>query len=169
MLSNLKQRFRDAKTISTLCSVAERYANASGEEEPGAEHFVLAALDLPDGSARRAFARLGADPARFGAAIEVQYQQALQCVGIDSKVLQEVAADAISARRGLYHAQASGQELMQRMAADRRSDSSMLCGAHVLIAASASEHGVVPRALRAMGIDSQRLAAAARAEIQSSR
>lgn len=125
MLANLKQRFRDAKTISTLCSVAERYASTRGEEGPGAEHFVLAALDLPDGSARRAFARLGADPARFGAAIEAQYQQALQSVGIDSKVLQEVAADAILARKGLYQAKVSGQALMQQMAADHRSDSSM--------------------------------------------
>ncbi|MGZ8476106.1 MAG: Clp protease N-terminal domain-containing protein, partial [Candidatus Limnocylindria bacterium] len=46
------------RTIKKLLTDAEVEARAMGEAEPGAEHLLLAALDLPDGSARRAFERL---------------------------------------------------------------------------------------------------------------
>ena len=69
MLDRLKTRLHDMTTIATLCLKAEHYANERGLKEVGAEHFVLAALALPDGTARRVFERLGADPDGFADAI----------------------------------------------------------------------------------------------------
>ncbi len=61
MLQRIKRKLDDMRTIKALAEAAERHANAAGEREPGPEHFLLAAFDLPDGLARRAFARLGAE------------------------------------------------------------------------------------------------------------
>ena len=49
MLQRIRQRFADMHTIKILAEAAERHAGAAGEREPGPEHFLLAALDLPDG------------------------------------------------------------------------------------------------------------------------
>jgi ATP-dependent Clp protease ATP-binding subunit ClpA len=96
VFSSIKQRFKDMKTISALCSTAEFCANAVGQQEPGAEHFLLAALSLPDGSARRAFERIGANPQQFSAAIEQQYREALQSIGLDASRLEDEASAAVS-------------------------------------------------------------------------
>ena len=58
----LKRRIGEMRTIKTLCTDAERHAHADGAREPGLEHFLLAALDLPDGTLERA-ARAEADAA----------------------------------------------------------------------------------------------------------
>jgi hypothetical protein len=59
---NIKNKIQEMKTISRLCLGVEKYANLAGEEKPGAEHFMLSALDLPDGTARKVFERLKLDP-----------------------------------------------------------------------------------------------------------
>jgi ATP-dependent Clp protease ATP-binding subunit ClpA len=53
-----------------LCLCAEKYANKYGQEKPGAEHFILAALDLQDGSARDVFKRLEVNPDAINQAIK---------------------------------------------------------------------------------------------------
>jgi hypothetical protein len=52
MFDRLRHRLRGVGTLKTLCEAAEQHARRAGQDQPGAEHFVLAALDLPDGSAR---------------------------------------------------------------------------------------------------------------------
>ena len=54
MFETIKQRFRDMSTIKSLCLAAEQHANTDGQKEPGAEYFVLAALESPDGTAHKA-------------------------------------------------------------------------------------------------------------------
>jgi len=168
MFRRLKQRFADMRTVSALCSTAEQHANADGQQEPGAEHFVLAALDLPDGTARRAFERLHADPARFREAIARQYDQALHSIGIASQYLDCVnsCAPALPRSKGLYKAKPSGQALFQRLTAQQKADPrNPLLGAHVIAAATGDPHGVVARALKAMDVDPNALGAAACAEV----
>lgn len=177
MFNTLKQRFRDVSTINALCSGAEKLANADGQKEPGAEHLVLSALELPDGTARKAFARIHADPDGFRAAIARQYGEALQNIGIalppDAAITDE--ASPVTAGKGLFKAQASFDALMQTLARDimpgeKKADSSArLLGAHVILAATAAQYGVAVRAFRAMGIDPAKLAEAATAEIIASR
>ena len=164
MFASIKRKVREIGTISTLCTVAEKHALAAGQQQPGAEHFLLAALELPDGAARRAFERAGADAQQFSGAIERQYREALQGVGVDSSVLED-EAQAVPAAAGVYRAQPSGQAVMQRLA-EQRTPETPLSGAHVVLAVASSEHGVAPRALRAMGVNRERLLSAARTEIE---
>lgn len=160
MFTRLKRRLADMATIKTLCTAAERHANAEGRQQPGAEHFVLAALDLPDGSAAAAFRRLHADPLAFRAAIERQYAEALSGVGGVGMLPDSVPVTADS---GVYRAGASGQALLQALAAQDKAGQPLL-GAHVLLAAGAAQQGVTARALRAMGITPAALVNAARQE-----
>lgn len=177
MFKAIKQRFRDIGTIKALCFEAERLANAEGQKEPGAEHFVLSALALPDGTARRAFLRVHADPDNFRTAITQQYEDALQSLGIALPYDAEISGEAtpIPTSKGPYQTQASAQALMQTltreiMVKEQKADSTaQLLSAHVVLAATSSQYGVATRALRAMGIDSASLAEAARAEISAYR
>ncbi|WP_298210201.1 Clp protease N-terminal domain-containing protein [Acidovorax sp.] len=163
MFRKLQHRLQSIRTLSRLCTGAEAHARASGQAAPGAEHFLLAAIELPDGSARRAFESVGADPAAVRDAIEQQYRDALQGLGLNAP-LPEAAALAPPGP-GLYRAQPSGQEVIQTLAHSRKDQGGPLRGAHVVAVIAAMPQGVAARTLRAMGIDAGRLAAAARAEV----
>ncbi|MEI2299409.1 Clp protease N-terminal domain-containing protein [Ensifer sp. MJa1] len=144
-------------TIKLLCERAEAHALQDQQREPGAEHFLLAALDLPDGTARLAFERVGVKPDALRAAIERQYDNALRSIGLNA----DMPADTpMSANAGVYQAAPSGQEIMQELAAARR-DHSPLLGAHVVGIVAGMSHGVAARALRASGVDAVALKSAA--------
>lgn len=172
MLSMLKQRFHDIRVIRKLCLNAERHANADGQEAPGLEHFVLAAIDLPDGTARRTFQRLGADPGIFRSAIAKQYNTALENVGIDATQLAAMHGNAEGILPGgkIFRSQPQVQAFMQQLASRQRegSDGSLL-GAHVIEAIASFQHGVASRTFAAMGIDRKALMEAARKEAGSTR
>ena len=82
MFKAIRQRIRDMRTLKTLCFGAEEHASRRGHREPGAEHFVLAAMDLRDNTAKQALAGLGITPDAFDAAIENQYRSALTSIGL---------------------------------------------------------------------------------------
>lgn len=163
MFRQLRQRLQSMRTLSRLCTGAEAHARARGQAAPGAEHFLLAAIDLPDGSARRALESVGADPAAVRDAIEQQYRNALQGVGLDVSLPQAPALPPPAP--GLYRAQPSGQEVMQALARSRKDQGGPLRGAHVVAAVAAMPQGVAARTLRAMGIDAGQLVAAAQAQV----
>lgn len=166
MFRQLQYRFQSMRTLSRLCTDAEVHARAAGQVEPGAEHFLLAAIGLPEGSARRAFESVGADPGTVRGAIEQHYRDALQGLGLAGAALPQ--APALSpAGPGLYRAQASGQELVQALARQRKDQGGPLLGAHVVAAVAAMPQGVAARTLRAMGIDLGQLGLAARAQVPS--
>jgi ATP-dependent Clp protease ATP-binding subunit ClpA len=166
MFRKLQHRFQSMRTLSRLCTDAEVHARSRGQAAPGAEHFLLAAIDLPDGSARRAFESVGADPAAVGEAIERQYREALQAVGVQAPLPQAAALEAPAAA-GRYRAQPSGQELVQVLARLSKDQAGPLLGAHVVAAIAAMPQGVAARTLRALGIDGPGLVAAARAQVPS--
>ena len=173
MFKTIRQRFRDIGTIKALCFEAEKLANVDGQKEPGAEHFVLSALALPDGTARKAFLRIHADPDNFRAAIAQQYEDALQNLGFALPHDAEISGETTSVptSKGPYKTQPSAQALMQTltreiMVKEQKANSlAPLLSAHVVLAATSAQYGVAARAFRAMGIDSASLAEAARAEI----
>lgn len=169
MFDRLRQRLRDAGTLKSLCEAAEAHARRAGETQPGAEHFVLAALDLPDGSARRAFGRLGVDGSSFAVAIEAQHREALAAIGLGPQAWPDPPPHAPGApATGLYRAQPSGQALLQALAARQRADDGPLRGADVLAAAAQAEQGITARALRSMGIAAAALRDAADGETAAS-
>lgn len=151
-------------TIKQLLEGAERLAQQSGESLPGAEHLLLSALALPDGTARRAFERLGVDPASLPAAIASQHDDALRAVGIkvDAKDLDVPAPEG----RGVFLSTPSAQATFKRaVELSGKPKPRRLRGAHVVLAVTEMEHGTVARALSRMGVDREHLAAAARQEL----
>jgi len=150
-------------TIKQLLEGAERLAQQSGESLPGAEHLLLSALALPDGTARRAFERLGVDPDGLPSAIASQHEQALRAVGIEVK--SELHAPAPE-RRGVYLSSPSAQTTFKRaVELSGKPKPRRLRGAHVVLAVTEMEHGTVARALDRLGVAREDLAAAARQEL----
>jgi ATP-dependent Clp protease ATP-binding subunit ClpA len=175
MFNMLRQRFRDMRTLKTLFTGAEKLANVDGQKEPGAEHLLLMALQLPDGTARRAFERLCADPEAYRAAIRRQYEEALKSVGVSfSPEMMHASEPALERVSGLYKSKPSAQSLMQTLTHEvmienqKNNSVAPLLSAHVILAATSAQHGTAVRALRTMGIDLGMLAEAAREEIAAS-
>jgi len=160
MFSQIKSRLNNMNTIKTLCLQAEQHALAGQQRAPGAEHFLLAALDLADDTARQAFERIGADPSILRQAIERQYGEALRSIGLDSKVTEPDADEALPGKLSLYDAAPSGKEVMQALAKNRHEHGPLL-GAHVVAVVAGMQHGVASRALRVMGIDANALKSSA--------
>jgi ATP-dependent Clp protease ATP-binding subunit ClpA len=170
MLRRFMQRFSDMRTIKAMCLGAERHANAEGQKEPGLEHFVLAALELPDGTARKAFERIGADPDRFQQALAQQYADALENIGVQSPSLDSIRLDAarIAPNDGPYKAKPAVQALMQQLANRHKAyPGEPLLGAHWLAVIATVRHGVAARAMKKLGVDLERLVTATRAEINA--
>lgn len=170
LIDKLGRSARDVRTINALLTGAEAEARRTGEALPGAEHLLSSALALPDGSARRAFERVGADPDALRPAIAGQHAEALRAVGIEpvsDDALDAAGAELTTPGTGPFRATASGRRAFQAAGDLARSTSSPLAGAHVVIAVTRMEHGTGPRALGHMGIDRGALAAAARDELDS--
>ena len=160
-MDRLKGEFR---TIRDLLEGAERLAQQSGEAHPGAEYLLLSALNLPDGSARRAFERIGADPDGLPAAIAAQHADALRALGIEVEAGEPVVPAPEA--RGVFLSKPSAQAAFRRaVELSKHPKPRRLLGAHVVVAITEIEHGTVARALRRMGVDRPKLAAAARDEL----
>jgi len=165
MINYFSQKFREMKIISALCQSAERYSKADGQGIPAAEHFVMAAFELPDGAAKACFHALGHTPADFADAVARQYDDALEKAGIAINEPDEAEATATEKPAaevwpGLYRAQPSGDQLMQALANAR--GRKPLDSADILLAAGEARFGVVPRAFKALGIDRDALLKASR-------
>ena len=152
---------REMRTVRALLEGAERHANLVGGSLPGAEHLLLAALDLPDGTARLAFERAGIDPDGLPAAIERQHADSLAAVGVMAPA--DLPVVAIPTSSGPFRATPAAQAAFQRAyelsstPAPRR-----LLGAHVVAAVAEGGEGTAVRTIRALGVARDRLAAAAR-------
>lgn len=168
----LKNPVRDIRTIKQLLTGAEAEARQMGDTLPGAEHLLLSALALADGSARRVFERLGAGADGIRSAIVAHHAEALQTVGvepIDAAALLPTP-DAVDPPTGAFRSSASAQGVFQEaVKVAKRDKASRLVGAHVVVAVAQMEHGTAAEALRGMGIDRHALAAAAWSELGAGR
>jgi hypothetical protein len=164
MFKMLDQRMQDARTLAALCTAAEDQARADGRSKPGSEHFVMAALDLPDGTALAAFGRLSLTRPRFREALDAQRARALDAVGVSvAPSLPLAPAEELLPPRGaLYEADASGKTLVQRLAElSHVRKGRALLAADVLFAAAQESHSPASRAFRELGISAAQLVAAA--------
>ena len=161
------------RTIKKLLTDAETEARAMGVAEPGAEHLLLASIGLPDGSARRAFDRVGADPDGLRAAMVDEQAQALVGIGLHAAQARSLSTPTPldpPEGRGAYRAAVSAQEAFQAASALAAKDGRFkLCGAHVVVAVAQSEHGTAARVLQLLGVDRDALVAAAHEELEALR
>ena len=168
MLKKLTQTFRDMGTIKTLCEAAERIANAEQQAAPGAEHFVLAALELPDGSAARVFSKLGISAGAFREAMRDVHRAALMAAGVNAEDVAASERDVPPLPRpsGLYNVAPSGEAVLKGLAALRkRGVTGPLIGAHVLEVVSAMQHGPSAHAFARLGRDAPTVMAAIQSEM----
>jgi hypothetical protein len=168
MFGRLKQNFKDMGTIKTLCEAAERIANAAQQKVPGAEHFVLAALELPDGSAMRVFRKLGISREAFAEALREQHRADLRRAGLSEAVIAGSERDVPPLPRptALYNAAPSGEALLKGLAALRkRGVSGPLSGVHVLEVVLAMQQGPTIRAFGQLGRDPASVMAATESEM----
>lgn len=148
------------RTVKAVMLGAEQHAEALGDSATGPEHLLLAALDLDDGDARRAFERVGADPDGVRDAIVDVHATALRGIGIEP-VPEERLGRGSRRRERLSRTAVS----TIRLAGDEsKRDRSRSFGAHIVAAVAQLERGTAPRALHAMGIDLDELLVAARME-----
>ena len=165
---NPRKMLDDMRTIKALLTDAERIAREMGEQEPGAEHLLLSAIELPDASAARALARLGLDADRVRSALRQEQADALVSAGVPRDTAEAMAEPTplgVSGTPLLYRAGPSGRAVMQETSKLASSAKQRLAGAHVVLAVAGLERGTVPRALDRLGVDRQQLADAARAEL----
>jgi hypothetical protein len=168
MLKKLTQTFKDMGTIKTLCEAAERIANAEYQTAPGAEHFVLAALELPDGSAARVLAKLGLTAVDFAEAVRQTHRVALEAAGVDADHIHGSEHDVppLPAAREIYNAAPSGQAVLKGLAALRKRGTGRLTGVQVLEVVSAMQHGPTTRAFALLGRDAPTVMAAIQSEMK---
>ena len=146
MVANV-QRVQEAPI---RCEEAERIGRSHGVARPGSQHFVLASFDLKDGTARQAFSNLDASPEGFAEAIRAQFEAALRHAGVElpPHADPEPATTIPSPNASrLYRSAASGQSLIQRIAADARKQRSLLA-VDMLVAAALEECSIAARAAR---------------------
>lgn len=154
MFGKLRRARADVATMNALFPAAERIARDDGIDEPGAEHLLLAALDLDDGIAKNALGAFQVDPAELRAAIVGQHDEALRSIGVIADDNAITAALPANGRpRGPYRAQGSLQTAFQRAVALAKHDKVDLHSGHLLLAVTESEHGTVARALQHLGAD----------------
>jgi ATP-dependent Clp protease ATP-binding subunit ClpA len=158
----------DMRTIKQLLTDAERISREMGQEEPGAEHLLLSAMSLPDGSASRALGSLGVDAEGIRAALRDEQADALVAAGMPRE-RAEALADPMplgpAAAPILYGAGPSAREVFQDAGTLARSSKQRLAGAHVVAAVARLERGTMPRVLERLGVKREQLADAARAEL----
>lgn len=135
------------RTRTRLMCGADAEAARTGQPAAGAEHVLLSALALPDGSARRVLQRVGANP---------------------DALRREVAARHGELLRAIARAQTSADgALRSAMKLAKSEPGGQLTGAHVVVAVAELEDGLTATALRALGVDPAQLARAARAELDA--
>jgi ATP-dependent Clp protease ATP-binding subunit ClpA len=160
---------REIRTINALLGGADAAARRMGDESPGPEHLLLSALAMDDGTARRAFARAGADPDAFEATIAAQHDAALRAIGVEPVPLDPGDVDA-GPPRGVFRSTPAGQRAFQAaVTMSKQVKPARLLGAHVVAAVAEEEQGTAARTLRAMDVDARALAEAARAEADEAR
>lgn len=167
MFGRLRRARADIVTVNRLLPAAERIARADGLERPGAEHLLMAALELDDPTAAAALHGCGVDAGGFHRAVRAQHVAALQAIGVaaDDDVIDAALPDP-APPRGTYRAQGSSDRAFHRAVAMAKHDHSPLLSAHVLLAVIESRHGTVARALAHLGIEPALLAGAARRELE---
>ena len=159
----------DIRFMQSLFPAAEAEAAALSEKEPGAEHLIMASLEFQEGSARRVFERVGADPDQFRQAVTSQHAASLRSIGIedDGATVDDQMPPPPEEPNSVYRSASSARQVFPEVVKLVKRDRSRLSGAYILLVASQMEHGTTARALAMMGVDRRELAAAAQAEVET--
>ena len=141
----MRQRFRQAKadvwTMRQLFPEAEQLARAGGRAQPGPDDLVLAALGLPDGTARRALESCGVTARALRAATE-------EVRGAPAGA----SAPLPDPPTGAFDAEPSMRMTFHVAVGIAKADRSHVRSGDVLLAALQSPEGIVATALARLGV-----------------
>lgn len=159
LIKSFKKKADDIKTIHSLCTKAEEYALNQGEEKPGAEHFLLSALDLPDGRAEKILQKFGYTKQDYYKAIVKQYHKDLESLGIEKDKLDALwdMEEPLPKKNKIFHAQPSGQLLFKRLYELNNNREIPLNSLDVLEVVSGMDRGIAVRALKSLGLNFKKL------------
>lgn len=154
MFNKLRRARSDLATMIDLFPAAERIARDDGIDQPGAEHLLLAALDLDDGIAKQAIGTFQVAATDLRAAIVGQHEEALRAIGViaDDNAIA-AALPASGQPRGPYRAQGSLQTAFQQAVALAKRDKAPLNSGYLLLAIIDADHGAIARSLERLGVD----------------
>lgn len=156
----IREAAADIGTINALLTGAERSARELGDEVPGAEHLILAALAI-DETATIALAEFGIDARAFRSAIVAVHHDALRAAGADAESGEASSIDG--SPRGAFRSSPTAQRIFRRAVEfSKQSRPARLRGGHVILAATELSTGTAARTIAALGIDRVALADAAR-------
>ncbi|MDO9355779.1 MAG: Clp protease N-terminal domain-containing protein [Solirubrobacteraceae bacterium] len=157
----MKTHATGSRAVKAVVLGAEQHAEGLGDSSSGPEHLLLAALDLPDGAARRSFERISADPDGVRDAIIRTHEEALRGVGIEPVAEERLGR---SPGRGRERLTSPAAHAIRLAASESKRDRTGAFGAHIVAGIAQLERGTAVRALEAMGIDRDELLVAARVE-----
>ena len=163
MFDSIRRARTHLAVMDAVLPAAERLAHADGIPQPGAEHLLLGALELPDGIARRALDAVGCDSGALQAALTQGHAAALRAVGVhaDDEAIG-AAMPAPTQAKGPLRSQGSLQTALQRAVELAKDDGVSLGSGHLLLAVIEPERGTLAGALTRLGVDR----AVLRAEVQ---
>jgi ATP-dependent Clp protease ATP-binding subunit ClpA len=167
---NPKNALDDMRTIKQLLTDAESIARELGEREPAAEHLLLSAIGLPDGTAGRALAAVGVDAAAIRAALVALEADALVSVGVPRDRAEALATPqplGPDRKPLLYGAGPTARDAFRAAGEAARRARQRLRGAHVVIVIADIERGTIARVLDRLGVDRDVLRAAASEELRA--
>lgn len=145
---------------------AEQEATGLGDELPGPEHLLLAALLMPeDPTARELLAEFDATADDVRAAIGRVHAAALESVGLLTDAgLASSSGGSTRSLKGAFRASGAAQDVFQRAVGLAKTKPRVpLSAALVLLAVAEQERGTSARALADLGVDRLALVEAARA------
>lgn len=161
ILQKLKARKRDMQAISGLIEASLARAAENGEPIAGAHQLALTAFEMPDGAATKALATFDKTSDDFREAVDRLEADALAELGLDVPPIESTSiprtrlgkTDATfeAAIKGIYEFH------------NETDDYPPLSSAHVLAGVASVEHGVSARVFESMGIDTDELIDACRA------
>lgn len=151
-----RNRIGDIRTMNRLFPAADVAARSAGVPVACAEHLIIAALDLPDGTARRAFIRAGVNPDDFTRIINDMHASS---EGNGGSVGPEVKG------RGPLKTEESAQRVFKQVVDMVRTERTQLYGAYLILVSAETGEPTPCSAFEAMGVTPDQMAVAARAEI----
>lgn len=154
MFDKLRRARADLGTMNVLFPRAEQIARDDGIDQPGAEHLLLAALELDDGIARAALQMFDIDSVSLRTAIAGQHDEALRSIGViadDNAVAAALPAGGTAT--GPYRSQGSMQAAFQRAVALAKRDRCSVHSGHLLLGVIEADQGTVARSLDHLGVD----------------
>ncbi len=152
-----RNRIGDIKTMNRLFPAADVAARSAGVPVACAEHLIIAAFDLPDGSARRAFTRVGVDPDDFTRIINEMHAS--------SDEGDRGGVGPMVKGKGPLKTEESAQRVFKQVVDMVRSERTQLYGAYLILVSAQLGEPTPCGAFEAMGVTPGQMAAAARAEL----